>query len=142
MADATTALPVQVGDRVSLTKTVSEQDVVDFARVTGDDQPLHLDPAFGERTRFGKRIAHGMLSAGYISAALGTQLAPGWVVVYLSQQLRFRLPVAIGDTVTATAEVTAVDPDKRIVTLQTDCVNQAGAVVVQGEARVLLDPLG
>ncbi len=142
MADATAGLPVKVGDRVSLTKTVSEQDVADFARVTGDNQPLHLDPAFGARTRFGKRIAHGMLSAGYISAVLGTKLAPGWVVVYLSQQLRFRLPVAIGDTVTATAEVTALDPEKRIVTLQTDCVDQDGAVVVQGEARVLLDPLG
>ena len=141
MTDAAAGLPVNVGDRVSLTKTVSEQDVVDFARVTGDGQPLHLDPAFGARTRFGKRIAHGMLSAGYISAVLGTKLAPGWVVVYLSQQIRFRLPVAIGDTVTATAEVTALDPDKRIVTLRTDCVNQDGAVVVQGEARVLLDPL-
>ena len=137
----TTTLPVSVGDRVSFTKTVTEQDVVEFARVTGDDQPLHLDPEFGKRTRFGKRIAHGMLSAGYISAALGTRLAPGWVVVYLQQQLRFRLPVAIGDTITANVEVKEVDAEKRIVTLQTDCVNQDGAVVVQGEAKVLLDPL-
>ena len=138
MADT---LPVALGHKVSFEKTVTEQDVVEFARVTGDNQPLHLDPEFGKRTRFGKRIAHGMLSAGYISAALGTKLAPGWVVVYLSQQLRFRLPVAIGDTITANIEVTAVDEEKRTVTLQTDCVNQDGAVVVQGEARVLLDPL-
>jgi acyl dehydratase len=83
-----------------------------------------------------------MLSAGFISAVLGTRLAPGYVVVYLSQQLRFRLPVAIGDTITATAEVTASDPEKHILTLRTDCTNQSGEVVVQGEARVLLDPLG
>ena len=68
-------------------------------------------------------------------------MAPGWLVVYLSQELRFRLPVAIGDTVTANIEVTATDPEKRIVTLRTECVNQEGATVVQGEARVLLDPL-
>ena len=135
-------LPVAIGHKVSFEKTVTEEDVVAFARVTGDEQPLHLDPDFGKRTRFGRRIAHGMLSAGYISAALGTKLAPGWVVVYLSQQLRFRLPVAIGDTITANVEVTAVDEEKRTVTLQTECVNQDGAVVVQGEARVLLDPLG
>ncbi len=140
MADAG-ALPVAVGDGVEFGKTVTEEDVVAFARVTGDEQPLHLDPNFGKRTRFGKRIAHGMLSAGYISAAIGTKLAPGWVVVYLSQQLRFRLPVALGDTITASVEVTAVDVEKRIATLRTDCVNQDGAVVVQGEATVLLDPL-
>jgi 3-hydroxybutyryl-CoA dehydratase len=131
-----------VGHTVSFEKTVTDEDVVAFARVTGDEQPLHLDPEFGARTRFGKRIAHGMLSAGYISAALGTRLAPGWVVVYLSQQLRFRLPVAIGDVIRADVEVTAVDEEKRTLTLRTDCVNQDGAVVVQGEARVLLDPLG
>lgn len=141
MAGTDTAMPVVVGDRVSFTKAVTERDIVDFARVTGDEQPLHLDPDFGKRTRFGKRIAHGMLSAGYISAALGTKLAPGWVVVYLQQQLRFRLPVAIGDTITANVEVKEVDAEKRIATLQTDCVNQEGAVVVQGEAKVMLDPL-
>lgn len=137
----TDTMPVAVGDRVSFTKVVTERDIVDFARVTGDEQPLHLDPDFGKRTRFGKRIAHGMLSAGYISAALGTKLAPGWVVVYLQQQLRFRLPVAIGDTITANVEVKEIDAEKRIATLQTDCVNQEGAVVVQGEAKVMLDPL-
>ena len=141
MAGTDTAMPVAVGDRVSFTKAVTEQDIVDFARVTGDDQSLHLDPDFGKRTRFGKRIAHGMLSAGYISAALGTKLAPGWVVVYLQQQLRFRLPVAIGDTITANVEVKEIDGEKRIATLQTDCVNQEGAVVVQGEAKVMLDPV-
>jgi 3-hydroxybutyryl-CoA dehydratase len=134
-------LPVTVGHKVAFTKTVSEDDVVAFAKVTGDDQPLHLDDAFAARTRFKKRIAHGMLSAGFISAALGTKLTPDAVVVYLSQHLRFRLPVAIGDTITAEVEVTAIDEDKRIVTLRTDCVNQHGEAVVKGEATVLLDPL-
>jgi 3-hydroxybutyryl-CoA dehydratase len=136
-----TALTITPGDKVSFTKTVTDDDVLMFAKVTGDDQPLHLDDAFAAKTRFKKRIAHGMLSAGFISAALGTKLAPGYVVVYLSQQLRFRLPVAIGDTITATAEVTAVDEEKRILTVQTDCTNQAGEAVVKGEATVLLDPL-
>ena len=134
------ALP-HIGHKVSLTHTVTDEDVRLFAQVSGDDQPLHLDETFGERTRFKKRIAHGMLSAGFISAVLGTKLAPGFVVVYLSQQLRFRLPVAIGDTITAEAEVTAVDTEKRILTVRTDGLNQSGEVAIKGEATVLLDPL-
>src|SRR3989442_14991316 len=132
-------MPVVVGDRTSFSKTVTEEDVVGFARVTGDDQRLHLDDAFAAKTRFGKRIAHGMLSAGFISAALGTKLAPGALVVYLSQQLRFLRPVKIGDTVRAIAEVKSLEPDKRIVTLDTNCYNQAGDAVIKGEAVVLLD---
>jgi 3-hydroxybutyryl-CoA dehydratase len=130
-----------VGHRVSFTRTVTEADVVAFAGVTGDEQPLHLDPAFGARTRFGRRIAHGMLSAGYISAALGTRLWPSGVVVYLGQSLQFRRPVAIGDTITAEAEVTAVDPEKRTLTVRTDCTNQSGETVIRGEATVMVDPL-
>jgi 3-hydroxybutyryl-CoA dehydratase len=133
-------MSLKVGDRASFTKTVSDADIIAFAQVTGDDQPLHLDDAFAAKTRFGKRIAHGMLSAGFISAVLGTKLAPDNVVVYLSQQMRFRLPVDIGDTITAEAEVTAVDAEKRIVTVRTDCLNQNGDAVVKGEATVLLDP--
>ena len=134
-------VPLKLGHTASFTKTVTDADIVSFAQVTGDDQPLHLDDAFAARTRFKKRIAHGMLSAGYISALLGTRLAPEHVVVYLSQQLRFRLPVAIGDTITAEAEVTAIDAEKRIVTVRTDCLNQRGEAVIKGEATVLLDPL-
>jgi 3-hydroxybutyryl-CoA dehydratase len=132
---------IEIGHTVTFTKTVSEEDVVLFAKVTGDNQPLHLDDSFAAKTRFKKRIAHGMLSAGFISAALGTKLTPDAVVVYLAQQLRFRLPVAIGDTITAEVEVTAIDPEKNVVTLRTDCVNQSGEAVVKGEATVLLDPL-
>jgi len=133
--------PVRIGHKVTFTKTVSDDDIVMFARATGDNQPLHLDDAFAARTRFKKRIAHGMLSAGFISAALGTKLAPDAVVIYLSQQLRFRRPVSIGDTITAEAEVTAVDAEKNIVTLRTDCLNQDGEAVVTGEATVMLDQL-
>ncbi len=130
-----------VGHKVSYTRTVTEEDVIAFARVTGDDQALHLDPNFGKRTRFGKRIAHGMLSAGYISALLGTRLWPDGTVIYMGQSLQFRRPVSIGDTITAEAEVTAVDTEKRIVTTRTDCVNQNGETVVRGEATVMIDEL-
>jgi len=132
-------LGIKVGDKASFSKTVSEADVVSFAEITGDSNPLHLDEAYAAKTRFKGRIAHGMLSAGFISAALGTKLAPNATVVYLSQQLRFQRPVKIGDTVTATCEVTAVQPERRFVTVKTDCVNQAGEEIVTGEALVLLD---
>ena len=132
-------LGIKVGDKATFSRTVSEADVVSFAEITGDSNPLHLDEAYAAKTRFKGRIAHGMLSAGFISAALGTKLAPNATVVYLSQQLRFQRPVKIGDTVTATCEVTAVQPERRFVTVKTDCVNQAGEEIVTGEALVLLD---
>ena len=132
-------LGIKVGDKATFSKAVSEADVVSFAQITGDSNPLHLDEAYAAKTRFKGRIAHGMLSASFISAALGTKLAPNATVVYLSQQLRFQRPVKIGDTVTATCEVTAVQPDRRFVTVKTDCVNQAGEEIVTGEALVLLD---
>lgn len=134
------ALP-PVGHKALFGKTITADDVALFAKVSGDNQPLHLDPSFAARTRFKKPIAHGMFSAGLISAAIGTKLAPEFVAVYLTQQLRFRMPVGIGDTITAEVEVTAVDEDKRILTLRTDCTNQDGEAVVKGEATVLLDPI-
>ena len=139
MAD--TALGLKVGDRAQFEKTVTSEDVRAFGEVTGDTNPLHRDPEYASRTRFGECIAHGMLSAGYISAVLGTRLAPDCTVVYLSQSLRFLRPVKIGDTVRAVAEVKAIDEEKRIVTVGTDCFNQGGEPVVKGEAVVLLDPL-
>lgn len=139
MNEADSVLGIKIGHKASFSKTVSEQDVVAFAEVTGDSNPLHLDDAYAAKTRFKGRIAHGMLSAGFISAALGTKLAPNAVVVYLSQSLRFQRPVLIGDTVTANCEVTAVQPERRFVTVKTDCVNQSGEEVATGEALVLLD---
>ena len=135
-------LGIKAGDTAELTKTVSDADIAKFAEVTGDYQPLHLDDAHAAKTRFKRRIAHGMLSAGFISAALGTKLAPHATVVYLSQSLRFRLPVYPGDTITARIAVTAIDAEKRFVTCSTECVNQSGETVLTGEALVLLDPVG
>jgi len=134
-------LGIKTGDRAEFEKKVEAEDVAAFARVTGDANPLHLDEAYAAKTRFGQCIAHGMLSAGYISAALGTKLAPHCCVVYLSQSLRFLRPVKIGDTVRVVVEVKGADPQKRIVTVETDCYNQDGEPVVKGEAVVLLDPV-
>ncbi len=137
MTDA--VLGVKVGDTASFEKTVSEEDIVAFARATGDEQPLHLDESYAAKTRFKRRVAHGMLSAGLISAALGTRLAADATVIYLSQSLRFLRPVFPGDTVTAKVEVTGVDPERQFVTCATECVNQDGRSVLTGEATVLLD---
>jgi 3-hydroxybutyryl-CoA dehydratase len=139
MSESESVQGIKVGDKASFSKKVTERDVVTFAEVTGDTNPLHLDEAYAAKTRFKGRIAHGMLSAGFISAALGTKLAPDSVVVYLSQQLRFQRPVQIGETITANCEVTAVQPERRFVTIKTDCLNEAGEEVVTGEALVLLD---
>jgi len=134
-------LGVKVGDRAEFEKKVTAEDIESFARVTGDTNPLHSDQAYAKKTRFGECIAHGMISAGFISAALGTKLAPHCCVVYLSQSLRFLRPVKIGDTIKAVAEVKGVEPEKRVLTLETNCYNQNGEPVVKGEAVVLLDPV-
>jgi acyl dehydratase len=130
-----------VGTSASFTKQVSERDIDLFAEVTGDNQPLHTDAAFAARTRFGKPIAHGMLGAGVISAAIGTQLAPDAVVIYLGQNLQFRAPVAPGDTVTATITVTKVDGERSRVSLDTLVTNQDGTEVIRGDALVMVEAL-
>lgn len=132
-------LPVKVGDRAEYERTVTADDIDAFAQVTGDTNPLHRDQAYAAKTRFGETIAHGMLSAGYISAAIGTKLAPDCCAVYLSQSLRFLRPVKIGDTIKAVADVKAIEHEKRMVTLETTCYNQSGDPVLKGEAVVLLD---
>ncbi len=134
-------LGVKVGDRAEFEKTVTAEDVVTFGEITGDTNRLHRDAEYAAKTRFGECIAHGMLSAGFISAVLGTKLAPQCCVVYLSQSLRFLRPVKIGDTVKAVAEVKGVESEKRILTVETNCFNQMGEPVVKGEAVVLLDPV-
>jgi 3-hydroxybutyryl-CoA dehydratase len=135
------SLGVKIGDRAEFEKAVSAEDIALFAQVTGDANPLHQDAEYAAKTRFGECIAHGMLSAGFISAALGTKLAPNYCVVYLSQSLRFLRPVKIGDTIKAVAEVKGIEPEKRMATIETDCFNQNGEAVVKGEAVVLLDPV-
>ena len=128
---------LKVGDRASLTRTITEEDIAAFARLTGDTNPLHLDEAYARTTRFGRRIAQGLLTAGLISALLGTRL-PGPGAIYVEQHLRFTKPVYPGDTITAVAEVTAFQEDKGLVTLKTECFNQEGERVLTGEAVLLV----
>ena len=130
----------QPGQRATFTKTITEADINAFAGITGDFNPLHVNVEFAARSRFGERIAHGMLTAGLISTVLGMRL-PGPGGIFISQTLNFLKPVRIGDTVTASAEVIGYRADKRILTLKTTCHNQRGEVVVDGEAVLLVDPV-
>lgn len=117
-------------------KTISEADIVMFAGISGDTNPVHLNRLFAEGTVFKERIAHGMLSASFISTVLGTQL-PGPGCIYLSQSLKFRAPVRAGDTVVARATVKAIDTEKRRVTLETVC-SVGDTVVIEGEALAMV----
>jgi len=128
---------LEVGQSAEFTKTVSSEDVARFAEITGDFNPVHLDEAAAGKSFFGGRVAHGMLTAGLISATLAGKL-PGPGTVYLSQTLRFTAPVRIGDTVTARVEVTELITAKRRVKLSTVCKNQKNEVVLNGEAMVFL----
>ena len=127
---------LELGAKASRTQIISDEVIRAFADLTGDHNPIHLDDSYAAGTRFGRRIAHGMLAASLISATLANDL-PGSGTVYLSQSLQFKAPVYPGDTVTATVEVTALRPDKPLVTLVTTCTKQDGTVVLEGEAVVL-----
>lgn len=129
------------GQKASLSKTITAGDVERFAELTGDLNPIHLDDTAARRTRFGKRVVHGMFGAALISAVLGTRI-PGPGTIYLSQSLQFLAPAFLGDTLTATVTVVGVRPDKRIVTCETQCTNQRGATILRGEAVVLVEDLG
>ena len=130
-------MDLRVGDAAEIRKTIADEDVRAFAELTGDRNPVHLDEEYAARTRFGRRIAHGMLGASLISAVLANEL-PGRGTVYLSQTLRFTAPVFLGDTVTARVVVKHVREDKPVVTLETYCTNERGERVVEGEAVVLV----
>jgi 3-hydroxybutyryl-CoA dehydratase len=138
MTDVEIRSDFAIGERASFTKTITEADVTSFAGLIGDFNPLHVDAEYARRSRFGQRVAHGMFAGGLISAVLGNKL-PGPGAIYLSQQIEFLAPVFIGDTITATAEVSSWRPDKRIITLKTDCFNQAEKQVVTGKAVLLVD---
>ena len=129
-------MEITSGQSAALEKTVTHEDIVAFAAVSLDDNPIHLDDAYAQTTRFGRRIAHGMIAASLVSAVIGTKL-PGPGTVYLSQSLAFKAPVFLGDTVTATVTVKAVRDDKPIVTLETVVTRDDGTVVLTGEAVVL-----
>ncbi len=124
-----------IGQKASFSKKITEADVMTFAEISGDKNPLHLDANYARQTRFGARIAHGAFTFGVISAALGMKL-PGPGTVYLSQNLKFVKPVMFDDTLTATVEITGIRADKGIVTLKTKCTNQHGELVAEGEAVV------
>ena len=127
-----------VGQAASLVTLVDAARIRAFADVSGDTNPMHLDPGFGGLTRFGGPIAHGMLSASFISAVIGTRL-PGPGAIYLSQSLRFTAPVRAGDVITARVEVVELYPERRRVRLSTVCSNQEGQVVTTGEALLVVD---
>ena len=135
MSQGLTIDQVQVGQAAERAHVVTEADLVDFANVSGDHNPVHLDEAFAQTTQFKGRIAHGMLSAAYISALLAGEL-PGPGSVYLSQTLAFKRPVRIGDEVITRITVAAVDAEKGRVTLATQSLVN-GKVVVDGEAVVM-----
>jgi Acyl dehydratase len=129
---------IKIGDKARLSKTISDEDVKLFASISGDFNPLHLDENFAKKTRFGKRIVHGLLTASLISALLGTKL-PGPGSIYLSQTLFFLKPVYVGDTITAEVEVIDIDKEHKKVKLKTTCYNQNEVEVIKGEAILLLE---
>ena len=124
-----------VGPSAEMSRVVGVADIEAFAEVSGDNNPVHLDDAYAKTTTFGERIAHGMLSGAYISAILGTKL-PGPGAIYLSQSLRFRRPVKVGDLVVARVTIKTLDANRGHVTLDTVCA-VSGKTVVDGEALVI-----
>ncbi|MBD3765058.1 MAG: MaoC family dehydratase [Rhodobacterales bacterium] len=126
---------IEIGMTRDLRKTVTDRDIELFAEVSTDHNPVHLDDDYARDTRFGGRIAHGMLTASLISAVIGEQL-PGHGTVYLGQSLKFMAPVRPGDTVVAEVRVTAIDYARRRVTLETQCA-VGNTVVLKGEALVM-----
>ena len=126
-----------VGQTAEYSKQVSDSEVMSFAGITGDFNPVHVDAEAAARTRFGGRIAHGMLSAGLVSAAIANRL-PGPGSIYLAQTLRFTAPVRLDDTITVKLTVTELLSKKRV-KLSTVCRNQNGETVLDGEATILMD---
>jgi 3-hydroxybutyryl-CoA dehydratase len=127
---------LKIGMKASVAKTITETDVVLYAGITLDTNPAHLNEEHAKNTMFKKRIAHGMLTAGLVSAVLGTKL-PGEGSIYLGQELRFKAPVYMGDTITAEAEIIELIDEKNQIILQTTCTNQDGKVVLDGKARIM-----
>ena len=131
-----TCKEISVGDKAEFSKSITDADIIMFAGVTGDMNPVHINQEFAKNTVFGKRIVHGILSIGFISNVLGTQL-PGPGAVYIGQTCQFLKPVYIGDTITAKVEVIAKDEDLNRVWLRTYCTNQREQIVIDGEAIMM-----
>jgi 3-hydroxybutyryl-CoA dehydratase len=127
---------LHLGQTASLSKTITEEDLLMYSLVCLDTNPIHMNDEAGRRSRFGGRVAHGMLSAGLISALLGTRL-PGPGTIYMRQSLKFHAPVMIGQTVDAMVEITDLNPSRKSATLRTRCLVKED-VVIDGEAIVLV----
>ncbi|MBD3188710.1 enoyl-CoA hydratase [Candidatus Bathyarchaeota archaeon] len=132
---------INVGDAASLSKTITQADVTLFAGITGDFNPLHVNEEYAKKTQFGRRLVHGAFSSGLISAVLGMKL-PGPGALYASQSCKFVKPVFIGDTITAKAVVkekfTKKDGKLKFLKIETNCYNQDGALVTEGEALIIV----
>jgi len=127
---------LEVGMHDVFAKTVTDADIIIFAGISGDTNPVHLNHEFASMTMFEGRIAHGMLTAAFISTVIGTKL-PGPGCIYVSQALRFKAPVKVGDTVQAHCTVTKMIPEKKFIELKTQCI-VAGKVVIDGEATIMV----
>ncbi|MGO1581313.1 MAG: MaoC family dehydratase [Peptoniphilaceae bacterium] len=128
---------IKIGDSESFTKTVTESDIYNFAGISGDFNPAHIDDIYAKNSMFKGRIAHGMLVSSFISTVLGG-LLPGPGSIYLSQNLKFLKPVYYNDTITAKCTVSKIIKDKNIINLDTTCTNQNDEIVISGEASILL----
>jgi 3-hydroxybutyryl-CoA dehydratase len=128
---------LKMGQSAEVVHTVTENDIQTFGDLSGDYNPLHFNQEWAKGTMFGGRIAHGLLTAAYVSTAIGMHL-PGPGTIYMSQSMKFLGPVRIGDTVTARVEIVNLNDEKRRITLRTVCTNQDGQVVLDGEALVTL----
>ncbi len=128
---------LQIGDAAQISKIISESDIYIFAGVTGDFNPVHVNEEYAKTTRFGKRIAHGMLIASLISTVIASRL-PGPGSIYLGQDIKFKAPVFIGDTVTAIVTVESIDHKRGIIKLETKCKNQNQEIVIDGTAIVMV----
>lgn len=130
-----TIAEIKINDSAEFSKTIAESDIYLFAGITGDLNPAHINEEYAKDTFFKGRIAHGMLLAGFISAVIGCQL-PGPGSIYIKQDLKFRAPGRIGDTVTAKATVVEIIEDKNRVIMQTTCTNQEGTLLLDGQATI------
>ena len=129
---------LKLGQKASVQKTFTAADVTAFAGISLDVNPIHMSDGYAKNTIFGKRIVHGILTSGLISAVLANKL-PGPGTIYLGQELKFTAPVYLGDDITATVEIVEIREDKKIIKLDTTCVNQDGKKVITGLATVKFD---
>ncbi|MDW4527338.1 MaoC family dehydratase [Rossellomorea marisflavi] len=130
-----------VGQQAACSKTITESDIVMFAGLSGDFNPVHIDKEYARTTRFKERIAHGMLTSSLLSQLLGVHL-PGKGSIYMEQSIRFKSPVYIGDTITAKATVQEFNEEKHVLTLLTECFNQNEKVVLTGTAKMMVPSEG